>query len=87
MPAELNEITALGEQFRFVANLLQGVLAQGLEARAQLIRAHAVAQAAQFFDEVAQLRCHHIGGEVGMNFLRLGEAHHAIAQARENALC
>ena len=44
VPAELDQIAALGEQFRLVTNLLQRVFTQRLEARAQLICAHAVAQ-------------------------------------------
>jgi len=52
----------------------------------QLVGADAVAELAEFVDEIAQLGDHGITSEPAMHFLRLGKGGETIADAAENAV-
>ncbi len=84
--AELDDVAAIDEEFRLVADLFEGILLEGFEAGLEFVRADGIAEFVKFCDEVAELGDHGIGGEPTVDFRGLGEGGEAAADAGEDAL-
>ncbi len=70
MAAELDHAGAAREELLAVLELADGFLAEDFRRVEKVVGLHRIAELEQLLDGLAHLRDHHIGGEVGVDFLR-----------------